>query len=154
MMTEQDKHLDVKPGNIPVSHTSRPTISVGSSTKQDPMMTGLTDNVENSKRAEVHKEKTLNPLSLSKINQDSDIAPSSIVEKNNEPELPENVIESKTVSSTSRVDEKVAELIASKKYNLPISETSSKKMVHLLTIAVGLFILIGIAFGMLIVFSK
>lgn len=145
-----EKHLDVKPGHIPVSHTSRPIITGSDSPARDPMMTNPEPN-KPTDTPTVHKELNLKPPSLKAEDKTQPEAESTSVPESPSSELPQSV----ALNETDKVspEDAVPALIADKTYKLPISPTPAKRLMMILVIVSVAIVALAVV-AMLILSSR
>lgn len=146
MNDDEPKHIDVKPGNIPVSHTSRPIITGRQQLTHDPMMKPNDDAIitKNEQQTEpVHKEQTIKPSAdLVQSQAEKPETPAAVSTESTDTtpaddELPESVVAPSKQEVSPPANDKAADLIANKTYQLPIKQTPARRA---LTIVVVLLV--------------
>ncbi len=145
-MNDDSKHLDAtKPGNIPVSHTSKPALVGHQALPHDPMMRGP-EKPDATFTVKDHKEVSLQPT-MPKA--DLEAQQPTAASKNADTELPKGVIENKKPIVDQQAVQ-VQDLVDKKTYNLPIQSTPTKT---LLKVVIIILVIIGIATGAFVVFA-
>lgn len=138
-MTDEQKHLDItKPGNVPVSHTSKPALINSQVIAHDPMM--RKEEPASIPAVIEHRDNGLRPTTLESVpetektntNQKVDIPQTNQPDDNFDSELPNGVIENKNPIEDQQ--SKIEELVNKKTYYLPIQSIPKKFIVKVVVV--------------------